>query len=172
MLLTVRDLEFGPRPIALQFLPGNLELEEGLRQTSPLVVEGEARYSAALGEIQLRGRFTVNVEGDCDRCLDICRFPLDSTFALTYLPAEANVPPEETGLDEEAVEVAFYEGDSLDLREVFREQVLLALPMQRLCRENCRGLCPVCGANWNERECACTTADADNRWSALRAWKQ
>lgn len=61
-------------------------------------------------------------------------------------------PVEET---EEEDEVYLFQGDHLDLSEMVREQVILAAPMQPLCRENCRGLCPQCGQNLNERRCTC-----------------
>jgi uncharacterized protein len=172
MFLYLRDLERGPRSFARTFPPGELNFDEELRQTSPLEVEGKARLIEALGEIQIEGRLKVNVETDCDRCLEVCRYPIDTKFSLSYLPADTEVSSEEKGLDDDAVTVAFYEGDGIALEEVFREQVFLALPMQRLCREGCRGLCPVCGVNWNERTCECELADADDRWAALKTWKQ
>jgi uncharacterized protein len=51
--------------------------------------------------------------------------------------------------------VAYYEGDRLDLGDVIREQLFLAAPLSRLCRPDCRGLCPTCGANRNQTACAC-----------------
>ena len=52
-------------------------------------------------------------------------------------------------------EIGFYEGDGIELKDVLREYVLLALPMQRVCREDCQGICPVCGQNRNLVECGC-----------------
>ena len=64
--------------------------------------------------------------------------------------------------------MGFYEGDGLELNDVLREFVLLALPMQRLCKEDCVGICPVCGQNRNKQACQCQTAATDDRWSALK----
>ena len=64
--------------------------------------------------------------------------------------------------------LARYEGDGLELNDVLREFVLLALPMQKLCNENCKGICPVCGQNRNQNECRCQNAADDNRWAALK----
>jgi len=55
-------------------------------------------------------------------------------------------------------EVGFYDGDGLELSEVLREQILLSLPMQRVCGEGCKGICPVCGQNRNLVECLCQAA--------------
>jgi uncharacterized protein len=52
-----------------------------------------------------------------------------------------------------------------------REQVLLAVPRYVLCREDCRGLCPTCGTNWNAAECECVTDEVDGRWAPLRRLK-
>ena len=172
MFLNVRDLEVRPQVFRREFPPGEIDLlDEGLRQASPLLVEGRAEYSPVLGEIRIAGHLKVDIEADCDRCLGVCQFPVDSDFRVSYLPAETHAVPEEAGLNEEEVEVAFFEGDGVDLIEVIREQVLLALPMQRICRDDCKGLCPTCGENWNLRECACQPVEADDRWSALRGWK-
>jgi len=62
---------------------------------------------------------------------------------------------------------AAYEGDAVDLDELVREQILLALPSRRLCREECKGLCPTCGADLNAGRCACEQREVDPRWSAL-----
>jgi uncharacterized protein len=68
--------------------------------------------------------------------------------------------------------VSYYEGDGLDLADVVREQVLLALPMQKLCRPDCQGICPVCGVNRNETTCQCKLQQVDERWAALKNLKQ
>ncbi len=172
MFLRVQDLELGPVRFNRDFAPGEIDFdEEALRQVSTLSVAGKAEYSAALGEIRLEGRLQVTMEADCDRCLDACRFPLETGFSLSYFPSEANVGPEEAGLKEDEVAMAFYEGDGLLLEDVLREQILLGVPMQKLCRPDCRGLCPSCGENWNQRQCNCQPVAADDRWAALQSWK-
>ena len=65
-----------------------------------------------------------------------------------------------------------YDGDRIDLDEIVREQILLALPTRQLCAEDCKGLCPSCGANLNEKACGCEQQQTDPRWSALEALKR
>ncbi len=65
-----------------------------------------------------------------------------------------------------------YEGDAVDLDELVREQILLALPTRTLCREECKGLCPECGANLNAGECDCAQKEIDPRWAALADLKK
>ena len=68
---------------------------------------------------------------------------------------------------DEADQVA-YTGKELDLGPVVREQILLALPMDALCTEDCKGLCQVCGGNLNEKECSCDRHVPDPRWAKLK----
>ena len=60
---------------------------------------------------------------------------------------------------------------SLDLRPAVREEWLLAAPAFVLCREDCKGLCPRCGADLNEGPCSCTKTEIDPRWASLAALK-
>ncbi|HYU46996.1 MAG TPA: DUF177 domain-containing protein, partial [Terriglobales bacterium] len=60
------------------------------------------------------------------------------------------------------------QGESLLLEDALREQVLLALPLKMVCREDCKGLCPHCGKNLNESQCSCAERLDDPRWAALK----
>ena len=102
----------------------------------------------------------------CDRCLARTRFPLQAGFDLYYRPASDVPEEEEVKIDAGEAEIGFYE-DGLELEDILREQVLLALPMQRVCSESCKGICPGCGQNRNETACDCKPA-VDDRWGALR----
>lgn len=78
------------------------------------------------------------------------------------------VEPVEEEEMEEKDEVYLYDGDHLDLVRMLREQVILAAPMQPLCREDCLGLCPQCGQNLNERRCACPPERGSSPFRVLR----
>jgi len=75
----------------------------------------------------------------------------------------------ETELAEEDINTAFYRDGVIDLGELLHEQFYLTLPMKPLCREDCKGLCPVCGANWNQTTCACERRWEDPRLAGLKA---
>lgn len=172
MFMNVRDMELRPLRISKELAVGEIDFfEPKLRQTSPLKVEGQAELRQVLDEIRLKGHYTVEFEIDCDRCLEPYRFPIAADFDLVYMPVSTDAPAEEAGLNDEETELAFYEGSGLELNDVLREQVLLAVPMQKTCREDCEGLCPACGENWNLRDCACQPVDAVDRWAALRELK-
>jgi uncharacterized protein len=109
------------------------------------------------------------MEADCDRCLERADFPIEGDLDLFYRQAAGpESSSEEVEIRAGDTEIAFFEGDSLELNDVLREQVLLGLPMQRVCRNDCRGICPECGQNRNTVDCGCQSKLADDRWSALK----
>src|SRR6266850_1290713 len=88
-------------------------------------------------------------------------------------PVDVRVVPKPSGADSvelgaDDLDVDFYENDELDMARVVVNETTLALPMKPLCREDCRGLCPVCGANRNVAPCTCDTRPPDPRLAALR----
>jgi uncharacterized protein len=108
------------------------------------------------------------MQAQCDRCLEPGEFPIDAKFDLFYRPAERDGFDEEVEIDEGESEIAFYEGGGIKLEDVLREYVLLAMPMRWICREDCEGICPVCGQNRNLVKCGCDPKPVDDRWSALK----
>ena len=173
MFFRVRDLEIRAGRFDVELAPGVIEfLDPKLRQAGPLKAAGKVELVVgALGEIRVKGRLSVIMEADCDRCLEPAPFPIDSDFELYYRPV-AEGYGEETAIDDSEAEMGFYEGEGLELNEVLREYVLLALPMQRVCSVNCKGFCPVCGQNRNQIECACQAELVDDRWAALKNYSK
>lgn len=111
--------------------------------------------TSTLDRVLVAGEIEVGLSTECVRCLT----PIDRK--LTATPAETFVadPPDE--------ELFPIEHGQLDLAPLVREAVLLALPDAPLCRPDCAGLCPTCGADRNDNPCGCDTATVDPRWSAL-----
>lgn len=108
-------------------------------------------------EVGVRGR----VQATCARCLR----PVERSLDFSY--SEAFRRPDQDPLEDDGVRETVYEGDVIDLAEGFQEQVILALPMRELCRADCRGLCPVCGADLNEGDCGCDRTTIDPRLASL-----
>jgi uncharacterized protein len=120
-------------------------------------------------QVRLRGTITARAEVDCDRCLKQVDLPVETNFDVTYVPADDYTAETEAAeLQEEDLSVSVFDGEAIDVDELVREQVLLALPTRALCREDCHGLCPVCGADRNKETCACEAKEVDPRWSALK----
>lgn len=164
------DVEIGPG--AIDFQQGAKDKDTNLRQASPLKTAGKAELvMGSLGEIKVSGHISVEMEADCDRCLEPARFPIDSDFSLFYRPVEEGYGDEKE-IDTGEAEMGFYEGDGLELNDVVREFVLLTLPMQRICSAGCKGICPACGQNRNQKECECRAEVSDDRWAALKSLKR
>ena len=174
MFFSVRDLELRKAHFDATFPPGEIEFSDAkLRQASPLETEGSVELLGnTLGEIRVKGHLNVAMEADCDRCLEPARMPLDTDFDLFYRPEpETGQPGDEVEIDEGESQIAFYAGDGLELEEILREHILLSLPMQRVCNDGCKGICPVCGQNRNLVTCGCAVKPADDRWAALKNLK-
>jgi uncharacterized protein len=169
----VRDLALKSAQFDVVLEPGKVDfMDPKVRQKGPLYAKGKAELaSEMLGEIRIRAHVKVEMEADCDRCLEPATFPIEEDFVLLYRPM-ADSAAEEAELDEDESEVGFYEGDGVELNDVLREYLLLALPMQRLCSEACKGICPDCGQNLNQQQCGCAAKKVDDRWEALKQLKK
>ncbi|MEW6125446.1 MAG: DUF177 domain-containing protein [Acidobacteriota bacterium] len=122
-------------------------------------------------EVLLRGSVQANVQFECDRCLVEMTVPVTQSFDLLYLPASHRNAREEHELKADDLSIAYYQGHLINLDDLVREQIELTLPMTRICRENCQGLCTECGANLNEGKCNCGNQQIDPRWAALKGLK-
>jgi uncharacterized protein len=124
------------------------------------------------GGFRLRGTIEYEQTVQCQRCLEPVVLPVRSEIDLTLLVDPAEVGPGEHRLEEGDLGVVYLDSDVFDLEPVILEQLELDHPMRVLCREDCRGLCPVCGANRNVETCDCAPAPDDPRWAALAHLKR
>lgn len=118
---------------------------------------------------RLVGRVSTVLELNCSRCLEPFRLPVDSAFEIRYLPQTESTLGEEREVEEDDLSDAFYRDERIDLLQLMEEQFYLALPMKPLCKDDCKGLCPNCGANWNETTCNCEVRWEDPRLAGLKA---
>jgi uncharacterized protein len=169
VFFSVKELELKKARFDVAFTPSEIQYDQGLSQATPLEAVGAAELLPhTLGEIRIQGHLKVRMQAECDRCLGPAEFPIDSDFDLFYRPAQRAGYEEDVEIDEGESEVAFYDGGGVELKDILREFVLLSLPMQRICRDDCHGICPVCGQNRNVVSCHCESKKADDRWSALQ----
>jgi uncharacterized protein len=168
MLLDLSRLRSGVDHIERLYEPSAFPLGEAdeFRLIAPVDVVADLRKDART--VRLRGRVRTGLECDCSRCLESFPVPVDATFDLLFMPASAQTAEGEREIADADLGVSFYEGDLIDLGDVIREQFYLTLPMKPLCRDDCKGLCPVCGTNWNRETCACRPAWVDPRMEPLR----
>ena len=147
----------------------------------------EAAFDKVGSKVLMKGRALAHLTTACRRCLEPVAVELPFEFAVSFvtLPsgtggaADPSREPKKL-LDEAGTGASFdlasadeepFDGRTIDTAELLREQLLLNLPMGTVCREDCKGLCPVCGGALDERECGCERKPMDPRWEALRAIK-
>lgn len=171
--IDVRELERRPVEFDASFAPSALHLPDTWSPVSELRAEGCAELLDHNGSrtIRVRGKLEGRVQGECGRCLKTFEFSADQPFDLYFYPIEVIEEGEEVAVSGDDLDYGFYEDGGLLLSEVVGEQLQLWLPMRPLCRDDCRGICAVCGANRNEEECSCADRKVDPRWEALQKLK-
>jgi uncharacterized protein len=147
-------------------LPGDGEM---FRIVAPVSLAFEIVKDAQ--QFRLAGLVQTTLELPCGRCLEPLTWPVAAAFDLRYQPVaehlNAGTGPDRE-IEEDDLSTAFYENDEIDLGQLMQEQFHLSLPMKPLCRDECRGLCPVCGTNLNGTACSCTRAWEDPRLAVLK----
>ncbi len=120
--------------------------------------------------VRVRGGLKTTLSVDCDRCLEPFPYKIEEKMFFILMP-----PPrgegEEVRLRREDLDVSFFDGEVIDLGLIIREQILLSLPMRNICRESCRGLCPICGANLNQTKCECQREIRHSPFAVLKKLK-
>ena len=152
----------------------------GYRAGAPLHVE--AKLEKIERRVFLEGHARASLACECGRCLAPVSVDVPVDFSLTLVPddeygdapggAEERESSRVAGsFDPDVAEEERFDGKVIDLDPILREQLLLALPGYPVCKESCRGLCPSCGANLNERACGCDPHVPDPRWAKLKDLK-
>jgi uncharacterized protein len=175
MLIELAELELHPVDFQEEFPPDAIDLGEDLRQLTLLKTSGRAQLVVehhgkrnVIQDIRLNGELATRLELLCARCLEPVVQDVTRKFDLLYRPLGIDAGNEELSVTVAEAEVGYYQGDGLLLEDAIREQVLLAVPLKVVCREDCKGLCPTCGKNRNTEPCSCAPPLGDPRWSALK----
>lgn len=144
--------------------------EESARLLEPCRISGQLKKGIV--QVDVAGDISAKIDMDCSRCIIPVISHLEFPFKVSYITEEHYTSEKESELHGEDLDVSLYDGEKIDLSELAREQILLNLPAQILCSENCKGLCAKCGVNLNEKTCNCETKEIDPRWSALKKIKE
>jgi uncharacterized protein len=131
---------------------GNVEVEVELRKTH--------------NQIILDSNIFVNALFECDRCTTTFNKLLNFDYKMVYL---LGVEPVESESDN--IAYLSSEEDVINISDDVRDFSMLAVPMKKLCSEDCKGLCYKCGKNLNEGECSCSKDEPDSRWLPLMELK-
>ena len=163
LVLDIREL--GRRPGAQRKLRLSVAAPAGLGTDvlgvpAGTTLELQIRLEAVVEGVLASGLAQAQLSGECVRCLE----PIEQTLEVDF--QELYVFPESDAEDDEASRL---EGDLLDLEPVIRDAVVLALPFRPVCRDDCPGLCPRCGARLADQPDHRHEAEIDPRWAALAA---
>jgi uncharacterized protein len=172
--LRIEDITADAKELSFSEPEGEINRALGLGPIREYRLEGPVSvvlsYYRAGTELFFRGEFTAATIATCARCTE--EFIAPSGRSFRYVLAPRSIGDDSKGdLRIEDLEFSLYDGEVVNLTPLICEQMLLALPTRPLCREDCRGLCPRCGTNLNERECGCVIESADARLSVLRSIK-
>jgi uncharacterized protein len=167
MRIELENLEGGKSDFAHVYQPDDLNpVDERISLTQPATVSGKVRL--ADNEVFVNGHVETRAQVECDRCLQPVKLPVNADFALEYITGSEYESSGVVELTEAEMSVSVFDGQAIDVDEIVKEQIVLAVPTRMLCREDCKGICPECGADRNKGDCNCTTNDIDPRWAALK----
>ena len=146
-----------------RFEGSGLDLDLGASFHRPVAVDVVLDRSGR--QFLLRAQYRTRGVFACDRCTESFEKDIAGSYKILYVPDGGPAP-----LDGERGEVQEIPSDALviSLDEDLRQFLLLNVPGKLLCRDDCRGLCPTCGTNWNTGSCDCAVPETDSRWDALR----
>jgi len=163
-LLTIRD---GAIMFDFVLQPSEIDLDsDEAKLIEEIGVEGSLRKGIAQTDVQ--GNIDARIEIECSRCLMTTEKSLKFPFNAVFVSPENYTDEKEAVLNIDDLDVSITVDDKIDLSELVREQILLAVPSQIFCREDCKGLCQKCGASQNLIDCKCQEKEIDPRWQSLR----
>ena len=170
MIIELSSLDDNPRPVDLTIAGEEIDLDvEGAKVVGQVTARGEV--AKRIAQTDIRGHIDATTVMDCVRCLQPVERPVSVDFEVAYVDPEHFAADKEKEVAADDLETDVLESDTLDLKDVVREQILLDLPIQVFCSEDCKGLCEKCGGNLNLVTCNCQDDEVDPRWSALKNLK-
>jgi len=166
MILDLYNFETFPAETELEFEADGLDFEsQGFYFKDLLAIKIGIQQIG--DEYFCQAYLTVPVEEECCRCLTLFDEELSSdfNFSIKIGKGESVLSSESDNSDV----IVLRKGEHIvELDDVIREALVLALPSKPLCNEDCRGLCPNCGVNLNEESCKCKGVEIDDRWEDLK----
>jgi uncharacterized protein len=167
MRIELENLEGSKGDFAHVYQPEELNpVDDRIQLIAPVAVNGKVRLAG--NEVFVNGHVETRAQVECDRCLKPIELPVNADFALEYITGSEYESTDVAELSEAEMSVSVFDGEAIDVDEIVKEQILLAVPTRMLCREDCKGICPECGIDRNTGECTCTKEEIDPRWAALK----
>lgn len=163
MILNIESiLNYDGRKIPIE---AELDISEDKRDAfkivSPVKIAGEIVNFG--GELELTLSAKTKLRLTCDRCAE----KYERGFEFEIFERLRHKEQDETESDDENPDVTYFSGDSIDLSEIAYSNLILNMPAKNLCKDDCKGLCPICGVNLNDKTCDCSDEVTDPRFDIL-----
>jgi uncharacterized protein len=170
--IEIEDLKQDPVEIHQVYGAGKIRLDRvDAVLSEPVSTDFVLRHKDR--DLHIDGSIRASISYKCSRCLKECEQCLDPSFELLYLPQPKWLKvDDEIELKYDEMDISYYDGVRFDVDQMVLEQIELSMPMRFICKEDCRGLCCICGADLNEKRCNCTVKDTDSRFSALLEFRK
>lgn len=162
----------GDEPLEKEWLiaPALLIEDDSLASAEKKISFNATLYKA--GEsVSMAGELVANLKLTCNRCLALFDYEVHEKVTTIYLPKSDEVPESEAELAREDMDAQIMDGENIDLLPPLRDALLLGIPMSRICREECKGLCSKCGADLNKTECDCKPDEDMSPFAKLKELK-
>jgi len=126
----------------------------------------EVELKKSHNQIIIDAKLTLKANFECDRCTSGFEQIIETGYKMVYL--FDNEPAEDSSIN---ITYLPLEADKINLDNDVKDFAILAVPMKKLCNEDCKGLCLKCGKNLNEGDCGCEKIKVDDRWLPLKDLK-
>jgi len=166
MIIDLASVTSVPKPVAADVEGVQIDLGDEGSVAGTANLKGEVFRDAS--KVHIRGTVTADADLQCTRCAKPLSYRVEAPFEDVFVPAAEEATDGEHELAGAELDEQLIEDTEIDLAEVVREQILLNLPEQVFCKEDCKGLCSQCGADLNKTNCDCGENDIDPRWAALK----
>lgn len=163
MKINISNLSEGKHSYELEGTLEELKLE------SPFsgVVRAKIELEKSLQQLHAVILAQCEAHFECDRCVKEFNRRIEKEFHAIYVWDEKDAAEEEN----DDYHVLAAGANMIDVADEVREYLLLAVPAKVLCQDECKGLCPKCGINWNDAACDCEQNEIDDRWNELKKLK-
>ncbi len=119
-------------------------------------------------KISLQGEISFSLVLRCSRCFENFSLEKKETLSTYYIARETSFNTEKEDLSQIDILTEYYDNETIDLSQLLYDTVNLSIPIKPLCKDDCRGLCPICGSDLNTKSCSCKRDKIDTRWEPLK----
>jgi uncharacterized protein len=159
--INISNLPEGSHQYRFEVLPAGIGLDNRFIEN----IRVQALLEKASTQLLLHTTIEAKARFECDRCLDEYKTTLKTKYSMVYVVAERSMDGVQ---EEDEIRVLPADANYIEFDDDVRQFLLLTVPQKLLCKENCQGICSVCGGNKNNTQCECSIEEIDSRWDVLK----